>query len=143
MEQSIKYRLRWVAVLPGAIAAGILVTFPLHWFLYLIFAHEGTFLGFIGLPPGANIPIERAVSPFVIAITFILVGAEIAPTHKFRTAIGLAILYALFAVGTWILASTYDLQPFLEFRSIGLIAGLILGLYLVWRKSRQGGRESL
>jgi len=34
MKKDFKYWLRWLAVLPGALFAGILANFPLHWILY-------------------------------------------------------------------------------------------------------------
>ena len=42
MKKDFTYWLRWVAILPGALIAGILSTFPLHWLLYIAFAHNGT-----------------------------------------------------------------------------------------------------
>ena len=90
MEKSTKNLFRWVALLPGALIAGILATFPLHWVLSLKSSYDGTFLGFIELSPEVFITIERALSPFIIAIIFILVGAKIAPSNKLRTAVILA-----------------------------------------------------
>ena len=135
MENSTKTWLRWIAVLPGALAAGLLATIPLHFLLYLAFARNGTLLGFIELPPGANIPIERALYPLVIAITFILVGFEIAPRYKFKTAAVLAALYLIFAIGAIIFATNYGLQLSFGARTLGPIAGILTGLYLAWRKS--------
>ncbi len=51
----IKYWLRWIAVFPGALLAGLLATFPLHWILYFTLANGGTI-------SGVNIePIEYAL----------------------------------------------------------------------------------
>ena len=38
MRRDIKYWVRWIAVFPGAIIAGILMTFPIHWILYFTLA---------------------------------------------------------------------------------------------------------
>ena len=128
MKQSTKNLIRWVAVLPGALIAGFLSTFPLHWILYLAFAHNGTLLGFIELPDGANISIEQAVYPFVIAITFVLVGAKIAPSHKFKTAITLVCLWIASFVGIFLFMSNQQVQ--FGARGVGSIAGSLLGLII-------------
>lgn len=133
--------LRWVAVLPGALIAGLLSTFPLHWILYFLFNEKETDLGsvkfFIQLF-GRGISykdIEYTLSPFVIAITFILVGFEIAPKYKFKTSIILTILYvSSFLVLVFIIAPRHQYQ--LEARGILALLGSLLGLYITWRKSR-------
>ena len=128
MNKDFTYWLRWLAVLPGALIAGFLATFPLHWLLYFTLAKGETI-------SGVNIrPIEYAIYPFVIAIVFILVGAEIAPMYKFRTAIILAILYIISVIGVFFLGPKYGVYPFFEARSIGPVIGLLLGLYIVRRK---------
>jgi|GEM_PF-3528641 len=129
--------LRWVAVIPGALIAGLLATFTLHWILQLKSAYDGTILGFIELSPDAFATMERMLYPFVIAITFVLVGFKIAPTHKFKTAIVLVILYVVFAIGALIFATNSGLQLSLEARSAGPILGLLLGLFIVWWKSKR------
>jgi len=136
MKKDFTYWLRWVAVLPGALIAGFLATFPLHWLLYLAFAHDGTILGFIELPPGANISIEYALYPFVIAIVFVLVGFEIAPMYKFRTAITLAVLYTMFAIGAFFLGVKSGVEMSFGARSAGPIIGLLVGLYIAKRKEK-------
>ena len=128
MKKDFIYWLRWIAVLPGALIAGFLMTFPLHWILYFSLA-QGRVIS------GVNIaPIERALTPFVIAITFILVGFEIAPEYKFRTSITLTILYMIGIVSLMIYMSKY--QSYLEPRGYLGILGSFLGLYIAWRKSR-------
>jgi len=136
MKKDFTYWLRWVAILPGALIAGFLSTFPLHWLLYIAFAHNGTFLGFIELPPGANISIEYAIYPFVVAIVFVLAGSEIAPMYKFRTAITLAVLYIMFAIGAFSLGVKSGYEFSFGVRSAGPIIGLLIGLYSVRRKEK-------
>ena len=137
-NKGIKYWLRWLVVFPGALIAGFLATFPLHWMLYLAFAHEGTIFGFIELPPGANIPIEYALTPFVIAITFILVGREIAPDHKLKTSAILSALWIVFFIAVFIL-----MPAKLEIRGIGSIFGSLLGLFIVWKKENAGDKNKM
>jgi hypothetical protein len=137
MKESTKNLLRWIAVLPGSLVAGFLSTFPLHWLLYLAYAHNGTLFGLIGLPEGSNLSIEHAVYPAVIALTFILVGYEIAPRYKFKTTVILAILYTLFALSLLFFAEKNNLDVSFEARSIGPMLGLIVGLFISWRKNKQ------
>src|SRR5262245_45492907 len=84
MDQ-LKYWLRWVAVLPGALLGGLLLTFPLHWIL------KNT-LNFID--PYPELP-ERILSPLVIALGFVWLGAKIAPARKIETAV---VLFGLWTV---------------------------------------------
>jgi len=125
--------LQWIAVLPGALLASFLVTFPLHWLLYLKFADGGTLFGFVELPSGASEAIERAIYPFVIAITFILTGYKIAPAHKFRTSVALGVLYAI------TFGAVAIIQPHgrhLEARSLLAFVGMLMGVYWAWRQSK-------
>ncbi len=132
---------RWIVLLPGALLSGVLATFPLHWVLSLKSSYNGTFLGFIELSPEAFVAIERALTPFVIAIIFVLVGAKIAPTNKFKTAVALSVIYIIFAIGIIFFATTSSLQISLDLRSAGPILGLLLGLYIVWRESKNSNDQ--
>jgi len=128
MKNSFTYWLRWVAVLPGALVAGFLATFPLHWVLYFTLA-DGEIIS------GVNIkPIEYTLYPFVIAITFILVGFEIAPANKFKTSVVLTAIWILSFLGVFIFFSA--LKPQFELRSTLSLLGAFLGLYIAWRKSK-------
>jgi hypothetical protein len=125
MKKDFIYWLRWIAVLPGALIFGFLTTFLLHWILYFTLAKGETI-------SGVNIlPIEYTITPFVIAIAFILVGFEIAPEYKFQTSMILTILYVSSFVGIIIFLSGH-----LEVRGILGLLGSFLGLYITWRKSR-------
>lgn len=136
MSESTKNLIRWIAILPGSLLAGFLATFPLHWILYLAFANNGTLLGFIELSQGSNISIEHFLSPFVIALIFIYVGFEIAPKHKLKTAVILAFLYILFIIGSVVLGIKSGIEVSLGIRSMGPVIGLLLGLFIVWQKSK-------
>src|SRR6266852_5878703 len=76
--------LRWLAVLPGAVIAGLLVTFPLHWILFQTLGNVAE--------------LQRIVAPLAIGVCFIWAGSRIAPTHTFETA---AVLFGvcLFSLG--------------------------------------------
>lgn len=141
MKSSTKNLLRWIAVLPGALLAGILATFPLHWILQLK-SMDGTFLGFIELPPEAFVSIEYALYPLVIALVFIVVGASIAPSFKFRVACALAVLYVLFALGALIFAVNIGLQTSIGIRAAGPVIGIILGLLIVRQKTKSDSDPS-
>ncbi|MFA5049348.1 MAG: hypothetical protein WC516_10055 [Patescibacteria group bacterium] len=139
MNKDYKYWLRWLAVLPGALLAGLLATFPLHWILYLVFAHDGTILGFIELPDGVNKSIEYMLYPFVVAFTFILVGYKIAPKYKFRTTIVLFGIYTLL----WFISTFASLflkiegvQISFSGRTIFALLGAAIGLYIASRKNK-------
>ncbi|MGK2849100.1 MAG: hypothetical protein ACSLEX_03480 [Minisyncoccota bacterium] len=128
--------LRWIAVLPGALIFGILATFPLHWLIYLAFAHDGaTVFGIVELNDDDWRYIEYYLYPFVIAVTFIYAGYRIAPKHKLKTAVALFVIY--FTV--WLIASYISLSKgdiygsYLHFsgRTIFALIGAILGIYIV------------
>lgn len=76
----VTYWLRWLAVLPGALIAGVLLTIPLHFVLY------STLTSFIH--PYPPLP-ERVLSPGVIAGGVVWFGAHIAPARRVDTAIAL------------------------------------------------------
>ena len=126
MEQSTKNFLRWIALLPGAIIGGFLATFPLHWILYFTLAHGETISGV-----NTN-PIEYTLSPFVIAVTFIIVGFEIAPSHKFKIAIVLSSLWIVSFITLFLFMSA---QPQFGIRGAGSLAGALLGVFIAWKKS--------
>jgi hypothetical protein len=132
--------LRWLALLPCALVGGFLMTFPLHWILYLAFAHNGTLLGFIELSPGANVPIEYALTPFVISLSFVLIGFEIAPHHKLKASITLAVLWFV----AFFSALVYVQQLELGIRSIGSILGPLIALYIAWGNThdKKGGAQT-
>lgn len=141
MNKNYKYWLRWIAVLPGALLAGLLATFPLHWILYFLFNKEEADLGsiksFIQLfVHGMSYKdIEYILYPFVIALTFVLAGYKIAPKYKFRTAVVLFGIYTL----AWftlpfialLLLKNRDIQiQLFSIRQILALLGAAIGLYI-------------
>jgi hypothetical protein len=133
--------LRWTAVLPGAIIAGIAITFVLHYILYF------TLTKFVS--PYPEFP-ERALTPFTIAATFIWAGCAIAPNNKLKVGI---ILFAIwiFLAGGFIMITLTDGKWFgksLHFETNGVapimgIVGAFVGLYLVTKKDTENQQLSL
>lgn len=128
MREVTKSSLRWILVLPGAIIGAFLSSVSLHLILYFSLAHGETI-------SGVDIrPIEHSLYPFILAMTFVLVGAEIAPKQQFQVAIGLAILYLIGAICVLFFASTVGVHMFIEMRSIGPIIGLLIAVFIIWKK---------
>jgi drug/metabolite transporter (DMT)-like permease len=85
-----KYWLRWLAVIPGAVVGGVLLTFPLHWILYNTLSNI--------IDPYPELP-EQILTPLVIAAGVVWVGARIAPARKIATAVVLLGLWMVFLGG--------------------------------------------
>ena len=130
---------RWIAVLPGALCGGLLATFPLHWMLYDLLNGNDAF---IQISPDASAAIEMAVSPFIITLTYVLVGFGIAPKYKFKAAVALALLYALSQIGVLIFAQNSGVQLSFSGRSVGPAAGVVLGLVVLWHKSKHDSAQA-
>ncbi len=90
MSNGIQKTLRWIAILPGSIVAGVAMTFLLHFILYFTLTKFVT--------PYPEFP-ERALTPFVIAATFIWAGCEIAPNNKLKVGIILFSIWIFLAGG--------------------------------------------
>ncbi len=137
----LKHYLRWLAVLPGAGISAVLATFPIHWIIMLIkytgteVDEDGTIIydNFIAaIPPDILEYFAYAFStPFVI----ILVGAYIAPSHKFVTSITLALaLLVGYAVLFAVSGSVIAISGLRFIVTVALnVAGIASGLYMVRR----------
>lgn len=129
MSKGVSYWLRWVALLPGAIIAGMLALLPLHWVLYSFFSSF--------VEPYPEFP-ERILTPFAIAGIFVWSGSRIAPEFKFETAIILFGIW-LFVVGGFFFltfSGSEWMGRSLRFQAGGLglimgIVGALLALYIV------------
>ena len=140
MDKGFGYWLRWIIVLPGAIAVGILSTFPLHWILLLAFAHDGaTIFGLIEFEHGIDIePIEYMLYPAVIAATFVIAGYKIAPEYKFKTALALFVIYTLGWLAVIFFAQFKgDINIQIPIRAILAILGAAIGLYGARLKTKE------
>jgi hypothetical protein len=119
----ITYCLRWLAVIPGALFAGVLATFPLHFALYY------TLTQFV--EPYPQLP-ERLLTPAVIAGTFVWAGAKIAPARKLETAIVLFGLWALLIGGVLAIALFHvkigDRFVGLDYGGLGSVSAFVGGV---------------
>jgi hypothetical protein len=128
MKKTFKYWLRWVVVLPAALAASIIALFPLHLILYFTLRNW--------VEPVPELP-ERLLTPFVVAIVFIWVGTYTAPELKKQTSIVLfsillffsgGLIFLTLSDGTWFGNKLY-------FQAGGIppvmfIIGAFVGLYI-------------
>lgn len=127
--------LRWIAVLPGSIIAGISMTFVLHFILYFTLTKFFT--------PYPEFP-ERALTPFAIAATFIWAGCEIAPNNKLKVGITLFAIW-IFLTGGFIMVTLtggkwFGKSLYLGANGIAPIMGIVgafVGLYLVTKKDKE------
>lgn len=126
---------RWILVLPGGILAGIAATFILHFLLYLILSK------FYSTYP--EFP-EKALTPFVVSLAFLLVGTAIAPNYKIATALTLLLIWVAFAVLLATIHFTgmrwFGKEIYFEADGIAIASGIIgtfLGLLLVKDGLRQ------
>jgi len=128
------YWIRWLAVLPGALIAGALAIFLLHWILY------ATLSNFV--EPYPELP-ERALTPFAIAAVFVWSGSRIAPDYKVEAAVLLFGLWMALLGGFVFLTlsgTTWMGRP-MYFQGGGVApimaaVGAFTGLYVV-RKERK------
>jgi hypothetical protein len=89
-----RYWLQWLAVLPAAVAAGILILVPVHFVIYRSLTGSGFITPYPELP-------ERLVSPFFTAMAFVWAGAYVAPSHKFRTGQTLVVVWLVCSRRNW------------------------------------------
>lgn len=138
MTEKTQNILRWIAVLPGALIAGMLSTFPFHWILYLTLQGRTSWLGLIELSEPFNIDrLEYLLYPLVIAFFFLLAGYSIAPKFKFKTSIVLGFLYVLFQAGVVFMAVQKGVEVEIGVRALGPIVGVLLGLAYLWQGSKK------
>ena len=133
MKLRVKNIFLWVSVLPGAILGGILTTFPLHWFLYGRLV-SGSVISGVDIEP-----IERLLTPFVVALAYVLIGSHIAPSRKLKTAVVLVIIYLISFVSIFIFMS--DKAAF-GLRGAGALVGVCLGLLVAWKKYKNDSSVS-
>ena len=130
-----KKAMRWIAVLPGAILAMVLSSFPLHLVLYQTLTGSGI------VEPYPEAP-ERILSPLAATLAFIWAGSRIAPSRKMETALSFFGLSLLGSGGALALAVVgfRDGNTGFYLRLGGLpiaagIAGAFTGLYIAYREN--------
>lgn len=137
----LKHYLRWLVVLPGAGISVVLATFPIHWIIMLIkysgreVDEDGTIVydNFIAaIPPDV---LEYFAYAFFTPFVIILVGAYIAPSLKFVTAITLTLaLLVGYAVLLAVSGSEIAISGLRFIVTVALnIGGIGAGLYIVYR----------
>lgn len=127
--------LRWLAVIPGGLVAAVLMSFPLHLVLYSSL--------FYIVKPYPEAP-ERILMSFVMAISFIVVGAYIAPKYKWETVVALFGVL-IFVLGGFVYLALAGIpvagqQLYLQYGGVsimmaffGAIAGLGFGYFKIKR----------
>jgi len=136
--------LRWILVLPGAFLAVILILFPWHWLLLIIFA-------LVSSPsPDAIISakdcstsflfcfleietVERLGYGFITPLSFIVASSYIAPSKKITVGKAFAILMALFICWGIFAEQVYDDFQFSYYLILIVlqIAGIYTGLRII------------
>jgi hypothetical protein len=129
--------LRWVAVLPVAIVAAFLVSFPLHWLVRLVCQNSPE--AYLTDSNGVSLlylhrdEIERFLQPLVSQFAFVLAGARTAPKFNFIAAVVLCCIL-LVSLGFSIYHVTNEKNSLLSFHwrmAFGPI-GALLSLWIVW-----------
>jgi len=127
------YWLRWLAVLPAAVLAVLIVSFPVHWavliFINMSNSEEAGLLGLLNWPPES---LERLGQAFFAPLALVYIGAKVAPAFKLHTAGVLMILYAIglgYALTYGSLIGAYEGWLWLEFGGVAAlgVAGVITG----------------
>lgn len=134
MKEKFIFWSRWICLLPGSLLAAILILFPVHWFLYMVFKDNGIIFGFIEFPPQTNLSVENAIAPFIVAITFIFTAFKIAPKYKLKVAFILTILWLCVFASIFIFMRNY--QPQLQLKGVGSILGSLLALFIAYKKQK-------
>ena len=96
MDKEVKYWLRWIAVLPVAIIAGLAASILIRTILYYTI--------FLFLPPGTTV--EAMLTPVLNAAGFIFFGSLIAPGRNKKTLLALFLLFLVIVILIAILAWT-------------------------------------
>jgi len=125
---------RWLTVLPSAILAAFLTSFPLHFILYQTLTGSGL------VEPYPEFP-ERVLFPFTAGVAFVWVGAKFAPSSRGRVAKVLLSLWTLLILGAFLLVQYgggfEGVQLSHQYGAAGpvmAILGGVLGAFIVHRR---------
>lgn len=135
--------LRWIAVLPGGILAGILILFPLHWVLYFTLVRGSV----IQMPMDDMASIEHFLSPVLSSIFFVFAGALIAPKKQLFVSYVLFSFSLLVRIGMILVAVGQQLD--LDLSTYGILRLLIsslagaLGILFVKLKTKTEEKDVL
>jgi hypothetical protein len=135
--------LRWIAVLPAGIFSALLVMFPIHWLIGLMYYGEKPFLGLLSADT-----LERLIIAFTTPFFAILAGAWTAPERRVETGVVLAIITALILGGTYVYTfiggSQYSGWASLHFGATPLLnlVAIATALYTVRRNWGSGSNRS-
>jgi hypothetical protein len=121
--------LRWLAVLPGAVLAAILVSFPVHWAVLATFTSQDSIIQTSGQ---GLVDIERLAQAFFGPLAGVWASGRIAPARRFETAVVVGVL----------VGAVVALAPSLSGGSVFVSApnvvlnllGIAAGAYLVRRE---------
>jgi hypothetical protein len=111
-------KLRWIAVLPGALAGAWL-----GWFFCSV-ANRLT-LAFVGISPdsfGGRVWVE-AISSLVLGAAFVYAGSYIAPSYERRVAVNLA-RFGIIATAVLVVAALVDLDFWAVWSEIWIALGI-------------------
>lgn len=127
-----KYLLRWLAILPGSILAGIVILFPLHWILYFALTKF--------IEPYPMLP-EKILGPGLSAWAMVVAGSNIAPKFKKVVAIIIGGMWVIFVSIVFVLALNDNQLGTLKLEIyagglpvIGGIIGAVFGIFSVISK---------
>lgn len=142
MSKRSRYILRWLAVIPGAAIAVLVVMIPIHWLVMLQYVDngEGSLNGII-----SHRILETFAHAFFTPFIFITTRSAIAPNHRFHTGIVLAVfLCPLYIWGGTLILDDINHGVYTPFRWLRLVitvlllvAGFVFGLRQVKKSQRE------
>ncbi|MFH1140884.1 MAG: hypothetical protein V1724_04275 [Chloroflexota bacterium] len=153
--------LRWVIALPAGLVAALLLMFPVHWAILLVYYFSGSNAdsmittvspageekgcGLMGLTCFVSMEsMERLAQAFVVPFVTLTVVGKVVPSHKFYAVAALFVIYLLVFGGFITLALTngaYSGWGWLELAAVLALGvsgsvGAVYGQFQDWKESR-------
>ncbi|MCL0055284.1 hypothetical protein M1N56_05360 [Dehalococcoidia bacterium] len=117
----IKFIVRWIIALPAGLIAAMLVMFPVHWALEILYSTSGETLGLVSgkVGPDGEVArcglttcfisietLERMIQALIVPYVTLAVVAKVVPHLKFFVVTVLCALYVLgvFAYFSWLIS---------------------------------------